>query len=86
MSNSLITFGGSPTGVAVPPMFEKMTVIISTGTGFSSMTSHRRIVTGVISKIVVTLSRKDETTAVKSPRQIIKGQTSPLVILIQLEG
>lgn len=50
------------------------------GTGFNSMTSHNRIVTGVINKTVVTLSKNDERIAVKKQRQFIRGHTFPLVI------
>lgn len=50
------------------------------GTGFNSITSQSLIVTGVIKRIVVTLSKIDETTAVKTERQMINGHTFPLVI------
>jgi hypothetical protein len=77
---AMMTFGGSPTGVKAPPMFEKITVNMRTGTGLSSITSHNLIVTGVISKIVVTLSRKDDTIPVNRQRHRMSGQTRPLVI------
>lgn len=44
------------------------------------MTSQSLIVTGVIKRTVVTLSRKDERTAVNKQRQLINGHTSPFVI------
>jgi len=44
------------------------------------MTSHKRIVTGVINKTVVTLSKNDERTAVKKHKQLINGHVFPLVI------
>lgn len=53
---------------------------IKIGTGFSSMTSHKRIVTGVINKTVVTLSKNDERMAVNRHKQLINGHTFPLVI------
>jgi hypothetical protein len=53
---------------------------IRIGTGFNSITSHRRIVTGVISNTVVTLSKNDDKTAVNRQRQFMSGQTFPLVI------
>ena len=45
------------------------------------MLSHNCITTGVINKIVVTLSKKAETTAVMEHSAPIKGQIFPLVIL-----
>ena len=57
-----------------------MTIDMRIGTGFSSMTSHKRMVTGVISKTVVTLSKNEERIAVKKHKQLISGQTFPLVI------
>lgn len=78
--DAIITFGGSPTGVIVPPMFEKITVKIKIVTGFNSITSHRRIVTGVIRRIVVTLSSTEDTTPVNKQRHVISGQIFPPVI------
>lgn len=78
--DAMITLGGSPTGVIVPPIFEKMTIDIKIGTGFSCITSHKRIVTGVINKTVVTLSRNDDKIAVNKHRQLINGHIRPLVI------
>lgn len=60
-----------------------MTIDIRIGTGLSSITSHSRIVTGVISKTVVTLSKNDDKTAVNRHRQLTRGQTFPLVIYKQ---
>lgn len=37
---AIMTLGGSPTGVAAPPTLLKMTIDISTGMGFSWVTSH----------------------------------------------
>lgn len=76
----MITFGGSPTGVAVPPTLEKMTIVIRMGTGFRPITSHNLIVTGVIRSIVVTLSRNADKIPVNKARHVIKGHTLPLVI------
>lgn len=36
----MMIFGGSPTGVIVPPMLAWTVIAISTGTGFISITSH----------------------------------------------
>lgn len=64
----IITFGGSPTGVSVPPIFENITIAVSIGTGFSSITSQSLIVTGVISNTIVVLSKNEDNTAVKKHR------------------
>ena len=58
----MIMFGGSPIWVAAPPMFENMTSAIISGTGSRSRTFDIWIVTGTISRIVVTLSKKAEKT------------------------
>ena len=39
--------------------------------------SHKRMVTGVIKSIVVTLSKNEESTAVNTQSIIIRGQISP---------
>lgn len=36
----MITFGGSPTGVIAPPIFEKIIMHIKIGTGLRVITSH----------------------------------------------
>lgn len=66
--------------VRVIPIFEKITIDINIGTGFNCITSHKRIVTGVISSTVVTLSKNDDTSAVNKHKQFIRGHTCPLVI------
>ena len=76
-----MTFGGSPTGVIAPPIFEYITIAVRIGTGFSSITSQSLIVTGVISNTVVTLSRIDEIEAVNEHKVIMRGQSFPPVIL-----
>lgn len=76
----IITFGGSPTGVAAPPMFENIIIAVRIGTGFSSKTSQSLIVTGVIKRTVVTLSRKRDTKAVKKHNVLMSGQILPLLI------
>ncbi len=60
----IIMFGGSPICVAAPPILENITSAIMSGTGSKSKTLAICMVTGTISKIVVTLSRKAENTAV----------------------
>lgn len=69
-----------PTGVKAPPILEYITIDIKIGTGLSSITSHNRIVTGVIRSTVVTLSKNEDNTAVKMHKQLIKGHTFPFVI------
>lgn len=44
------------------------------------MTSQSLIVTGVIRRMVVTLSKNEETIAVKRQRQMMSGQIFPFVI------
>ena len=73
----MITFGGSPTCVAAPPMLEKITCAISTCFGSMFLISQRRIVTGVINNIVVTLSRNADKNPVNKQRINIKGHISP---------
>ena len=61
-------FGGSPISVAVPPMFEAMISMMISGTGLTSSASASRKVIGTISRIVVTLSRNADSTAVVTAR------------------
>ena len=83
-TEAMIIFGGSPMSVAVPPMFEANSSIISSGRGFIAMSSHSESTTGVTSSTVVTLSRKADNAAVSS--EIIQKISSglPPVILIAL--
>jgi len=53
---------------------------VKIGTGFSSITSHNLMVTGVISSTVVTLSNSDDRNAVEKQRAIINGHNLPAVI------
>ena len=57
-----------------------MTMDIKIGTGFRPITSHRRIVTGVMSSTVVTLSKKEDMMAVNRQRQLMSAHVFPLVI------
>ena len=57
-------FGGSPISVAVPPMFDATISMMISGTGSTSSASASRNVIGTISRIVVTLSRNADNTAV----------------------
>ena len=57
-------FGGSPISVAVPPRLEATISITISGTGSTSSASASRNVIGTTSRIVVTLSRNADSTAV----------------------
>ena len=57
-------FGGSPMSVAVPPMFDVMISMITSGTGSMSSASASTKVIGTISSTVVTLSRNADSTPV----------------------
>ncbi len=57
-------FGGSPISVAVPPMLDATISMMISGTGLTSSASASRKVIGTISRIVVTLSRNADSTAV----------------------
>mmetsp|Transcript_23334 Transcript_23334/g.36502 ORF Transcript_23334/g.36502 Transcript_23334/m.36502 type:complete len:263 (+) Transcript_23334:1668-2456(+) len=60
----MMIFGGSPIMVAVPPTLEKIASEIRKGRGSMFTSLHSLQVTGAISKMVVTLSKKAERTAV----------------------
>ena len=57
-------FGGSPISVAVPPMFDATISMMISGTGSTSSASASRNVIGTTSRIVVTLSKNADNTAV----------------------
>lgn len=78
--DAIITFGGSPTGVIAPPILEKTTMEVNIGTGFISITSHNRMVTGVIKSTVVTLSKTAEINVAKKHSVVISGHNFPPVI------
>ena len=54
---AMMMFGGSPINVAVPPMLEAITSMITSGIGSISRASASRNVIGTTSRIVVRLSR-----------------------------
>mmetsp|Transcript_36915 Transcript_36915/g.75671 ORF Transcript_36915/g.75671 Transcript_36915/m.75671 type:complete len:216 (+) Transcript_36915:887-1534(+) len=68
--------GGSPIMVAVPPMFEKIASQMRNAQGSMFTSLHSLHVTGAISRIVVTLSRNAESTAVT-----MHSSSSNLVLL-----
>ncbi len=61
---AMMMFGGSPTRVAVPPMFEAITSAMRYGAARSPSRSHTRNVTGAMSRTVVTLSSNADAPAV----------------------
>mmetsp|Transcript_12560 Transcript_12560/g.45823 ORF Transcript_12560/g.45823 Transcript_12560/m.45823 type:complete len:217 (-) Transcript_12560:1186-1836(-) len=66
----MIMFGGSPIIVAVPPILPNRAKLIRYSFGFTSTALHNEMTTGAISSIVVTLSRKAESTASKTHKRI----------------
>lgn len=92
---AMITFGGSPIGVIAPPILANIRVYIKICLGFNFITSHNLqntcvkansvvsiayfIVTGVINKAVVTLSKKQENTAVRTHSMFVRGHIFPPV-------
>jgi hypothetical protein len=67
---AMMMFGGSPISVAVPPMFDVITSMITSGIGSMSRVSASRNVIGTTRRIVVRLSRNAESTAVTDARLI----------------
>ena len=63
---AMMMFGGSPISVAVPPMFDAIISMITSGIGSMSSASASRNVIGTINSTVVRLSRNAESTAVMS--------------------
>ena len=70
--------GGSPIKVAVPPTLEAKTSGIRRVRGLIFRVTAISMVTGIISSMVVTLSRKAETTAVMTWRINDSTKTLPL--------
>lgn len=64
----MIKFGGSPMGVAQPPIFAYITIAMRIGTGLISMSSHKVMVIGAIRRTVVTLSNSIDTKHVMMQR------------------
>lgn len=76
----MMMFGGSPTGVAHPPMLACTTIAIRIGTGFKSKSSQSVMVIGAIRRTVETLSSNIDIKHVMMQRQWISGQIFPSVI------
>ena len=75
----MMMFGGSPICVAVPPIFEYMTSGSRKGSGFMFIIRDSSMVTGAISSMVVTLSRKAEHTAVSRHSDMLRITIFPLL-------
>ncbi len=74
---AMMMFGGSPISVAVPPMFEAMTSIRTSGIGSMSSASASRNVIGTISSTVVRLSRNALSSAVEPASATTTQQRPP---------
>ena len=70
-------FGGSPISVAVPPMFEAMISMSTSGIGSMSSASASRNVIGTISRTVVRLSRNADSSAVDSASDMTTASGRP---------
>ena len=77
----MMMFGGSPTRVDAPPMFEARTSAIKNGTGLIASRSHTSSVTGAISRTVVTLSSSADANAVTRTNRIMIRSGEPLARL-----
>ena len=75
----IIKLGGSPIIVDVPPMFPKSAMGMSIGLGSMSIALHSEIITGPISSMVETLSRKALRTQSKSMSSRVSRHMSPLL-------
>ena len=74
---AMMMLGGSPTRVAVPPMFDANTSASRYGTGGNANRWHSRIVTGATSNTVVTLSSSADATPVIRINRTISGNGRP---------
>ena len=77
----MIIEDGSPTRVAAPPMLAANASAMRNGAAPISSRSHTNSVTGAINKIVVTLSKKADPTAVTSNSRIRIFSGDPLARL-----
>jgi hypothetical protein len=78
----MMMFGGSPTNVEVPPMFDANTSAIRNGATGTSRRSQTRKVTGAMSRTVVTLSRNADATDVTITRSTMTRKGRPLARLV----
>ena len=70
-------FGGSPISVAVPPIFDAMISISTSGIGSMSSASASRNVIGTINRTVVRLSKNADSTAVDSASEMTIASGRP---------
>ena len=78
MCPAMRMFGGSPMSVEVPPMFEAMISMSTSGIGSMSSASASRNVIGTIRSTVVRLSRNAESTAVATASETTTASGRPL--------
>ena len=76
---AIITFGGSPTIEATPPVSDRIASARSGGIGLIPIFLQIRKVIGAIMMMAVTLSITNERTVVKVPRYTMSRQGSPLL-------
>ena len=74
---AMMMLGGSPTSVAVPPMFDANASAIKNGAGLIASRSHTNSVTGAMSNTVVTLSSRADAIAVTSTSRIMTRSGEP---------
>ena len=74
---AMMMLGGSPTNVAVPPMFDANASAIRNGAALIARRSHTNSVTGAMSNTVVTLSSRADATAVTSTSRIMTRSGEP---------
>jgi hypothetical protein len=84
VADPIIILGGSPINVDAPPTLEDRTIASMKGTGDTLNVLNTEIVTGTISRTVVTLSINIEVIAVKVHKIIISFHKFPLHILLAL--
>ncbi len=68
VNEAIITFGGSPTSVATPPVSDRIASAINGGIALIFILSHILMVMGAIRMIAVTLSITTEIKVVKVPK------------------
>ena len=80
----MIRFGGSPINVAVPPILEAIVSAIRNGIGGTPSSLATSKVTGATSRMVVTLSRNADRTAVANTSRIMVRIGSPFASFAHL--
>ena len=77
-ADAIMMLGGSPIRVEAPPMFDAKISARIIDIGFMFRTLATEMVTGTIRRIMVTLSKNAEPTAVITDNNIMSFQTFPL--------